>query len=63
MVFHGVGGVGGEFRFLNGYGELQSAEPANWAAELGVPSSGALGEGMVSIVSISAMFFNAPFRK
>ena len=62
LFFCGVGGVGGDLLFLNGYEELDSVEPESWAAASGVSSPGASGEGVVSIVYLSSMFFTFPFE-
>ena len=48
-------------RFLNEYGEFESVEPVSWPEALGVSAPGLSGEIVLSIVTLSSIFFSLFF--
>ena len=48
-------------RFLNEYGELESVDPASWAEALRLSAPGVSGEIVMSIVTLSSIFFSLFF--
>ena len=53
LGFHSGVGVGGNFQFLNEYGELESVDPEYWVESFGVSDPSDSGSGGVLIVTLS----------
>ena len=63
MVFHGSGGVGGKFTISKLIWVIGVGGARILRSSIRVISVGCIGAGVVSILSLSAMFFMFPLKK